>query len=160
VVSPQHTPAAVRTPVQNSDKSQSQMHYRRSGASAYLYENYGIRIATRTLAKIACISSDGPEMRYMGRIPYYSQNSLDEYAQRKIGPACRSTSERGRGSIAAPGSSFTGGSSLKQPPIRDLPAESDKLLGDREMSADRSPPSSSRTPKTKPRPTTRCRPQP
>ena len=47
---------------------------------------WGVDYAPKTLAKIACISSDGPEMHYIGRIPYYSQQALDEFAQKKLDP--------------------------------------------------------------------------
>jgi hypothetical protein len=80
--------------VQKTEKLHSLKFFRRSEASAYLKEKWGWDYAHRTLAKIACISSDGPEMHYIGRIPYYSQQALDEFAQKKIGPACRSTSDR------------------------------------------------------------------
>jgi len=68
---------------------------RRSDAAKYLRDRWGLPCATRTLAKIACISSDGPEMHYAGRIPLYTPESLDEYALKKIGPARRSTSDTG-----------------------------------------------------------------
>jgi hypothetical protein len=79
--------------VRKSEKSNSLRLFRRSEASAYLKDTWGVNFAHKTLAKIACTSSDGPEMHYIGRIPYYSQKGLDEFAQKKIGPACRSTSE-------------------------------------------------------------------
>jgi hypothetical protein len=92
--------------VQKSEKLYSLRLYRRSDASAYLKDTWGVTFAPKTLAKIACISSDGPEMHYIGRIPYYSQRGLDEFAQNKIGPACRSTSDReGRAPEVAPDSS-------------------------------------------------------
>jgi hypothetical protein len=70
---------------------------RRANAAKYVRERWGIPCAARTLAKIACVSSDGPEMRYVGRFPLYSTKSLDAWAEKKIGPARRSTSDRSNG---------------------------------------------------------------
>jgi hypothetical protein len=67
---------------------------RRRPASGYLKETWGLDFAPRTLAKIACVSSEGPEMHYVGRIPYYSKEALDDFARRRIGPARCSTSHR------------------------------------------------------------------
>jgi hypothetical protein len=70
-------------------------HYlRRGDAAKYVRERWGIPCATRTLAKIACISSDGPEMHYAGRVPLYTIEALDTWASNKIGPPRRSTSDR------------------------------------------------------------------
>jgi hypothetical protein len=70
-------------------------HYlRRREAAKYVRERWGIPCATLTLAKIACISSDGPEMHYAGRIPLYTIEALDTWALQKIGPSRRSTSDR------------------------------------------------------------------
>jgi hypothetical protein len=76
--------------------------FRRRLASGYLKETWGLDVAPRTLAKIACLSSDGPVMHYVGRIPYYSKESLDDFARKKIGPAQRSTSERSEKTPALP----------------------------------------------------------
>ncbi len=66
--------------------------YRRTEAARYLQEQWGIPCSSKTLAKIACVSSDGPEMEYSGRIPLYPEDGLDAYAQRKLSPRVRSTS--------------------------------------------------------------------
>ena len=76
-------------------KADHSLLHRRSEASQYLKNKWGVNYAARTLAKYACLSSDGPEMHYVGRIPYYSEQGLDEFALKRIGPACRSTSDRG-----------------------------------------------------------------
>ena len=68
-------------------------YLRRLDAAKYIRERWGIPCAARTLAKIACVSSDGPEMRYAGRVPLYTVEALDTWASRKIGPPRRSTSE-------------------------------------------------------------------
>lgn len=67
---------------------------RRVDASRYLLETYGIPRSPRTLAKEACISSDGPPIIYCGRIPLYPISGLDDYAQRILSKPVRSTSER------------------------------------------------------------------
>jgi hypothetical protein len=69
---------------------------RRADAAKYVRERWGLPLATRTLAKIACVSSDGPEMHYAGRIPLYTPESLDKWAAKKIGPPRSSTSDNGR----------------------------------------------------------------
>jgi hypothetical protein len=73
---------------------------RRSEAAKYLTETYGFPCSPKTLAKIACVSSDGPPFRHAGRFPLYPISGLDAWAQAKIGPLVRSTSELRR--IALP----------------------------------------------------------
>jgi len=65
---------------------------RRKDASKYLSEKWGIPRSPRTLAKIACVSSDGPPMVYAGRIPLYPIDGLDEYAKGQLSLPVRSTS--------------------------------------------------------------------
>jgi hypothetical protein len=67
---------------------------RRRQAAQYLTEKYGFG-SERTLAKLACIGG-GPEFRTAGRIPLYEQGSLDAWAQAKIGPLRKSTSDVGQ----------------------------------------------------------------
>ena len=59
-------------------------YLRRASAAKYLEEVWGVPCSPRTLAKLACVSSDGPEMHYMGRFPLYTIEALDEYAQRRF----------------------------------------------------------------------------
>ena len=66
---------------------------RRSEAAKYITETYGMPCSPKTLAKLACISSDGPPFRLAGRFPLYPISGLDAWAQSKIGPLVRSTSE-------------------------------------------------------------------
>ena len=40
----------------------------------------------KTLAKLACVSSDGPPFRLAGRIPLYPRQGLDAWALSKIRP--------------------------------------------------------------------------
>jgi hypothetical protein len=66
---------------------------RRADAAKYVTETYGFPCSPKTLAKLACVSSDGPPFRLAGRIPLYPQPGLDAWALAKIGPLVRSTSE-------------------------------------------------------------------
>jgi hypothetical protein len=66
---------------------------RRTEAAKYVTETYGIPCSPKTLAKLACVSSDGPPFRMAGRTPLYPIQNLDTWAQSKIGPLIRSTSE-------------------------------------------------------------------
>ena len=66
---------------------------RRSEASAYLKQAWGLSYGTRTLAKLATIGG-GPPMEYAGRIPLYPEDGLDAWALAKIEPRVNSTSER------------------------------------------------------------------
>jgi hypothetical protein len=68
-------------------------HFRRAVAAEYVTLKYGFPVSPKTLAKIACISSDGPPFRMAGRIPLYPRSGLDAWAKSKIGPLIRSTSE-------------------------------------------------------------------
>jgi hypothetical protein len=66
---------------------------RRTEAAQYVTNKFGIPCSPKTLAKLACVSSDGPPFRLAGRFPLYSTDDLDAWAQSKIGPLVRSTSE-------------------------------------------------------------------
>jgi hypothetical protein len=66
---------------------------RRSEAAKYVTDKYGIPCSPKTLAKLACVSSEGPPFRLAGRFPLYPVSGLDKWAESKIGPLVRSTSE-------------------------------------------------------------------
>ena len=66
---------------------------RRDEAAKYIVETYNIPCSPKTLAKHACVRSDGPAFRMAGRFPLYPISGLDAWAQSKIGPLVRSTSE-------------------------------------------------------------------
>lgn len=68
-------------------------HLRRKEAAQYVRDTFNIPCSPKTLAKLACISSDGPPFRRAGRIPLYPVSGLDAWARGKIGPLVRSTSE-------------------------------------------------------------------
>jgi len=65
---------------------------RRSDAAEYLRCEWGIPCATKTLAKLAVIGG-GPVFRKAGRTPLYPEDALDDWAERKLSPRVRSTSE-------------------------------------------------------------------
>ena len=71
--------------------------YRRSEASNYLKEVWGLSYGPRTLAKLACVGG-GPPMEYASRFPLYPEDGLDEWAAAKISPRVNSTSELRSGS--------------------------------------------------------------
>ena len=73
--------------------SQYDQLFRRVGAARYVQETYGFPCSPKTLAKLACVSSHGPPFRKAGRFPLYPKAGLDDWAQRKIGPLVRSTSD-------------------------------------------------------------------
>jgi hypothetical protein len=70
---------------------------RRADAAKYVTDTYSIPCSPKTLAKLACVSSEGPPFRLAGRTPLYPIQNLDVWAQSKIGPLVRSTSEARRG---------------------------------------------------------------
>jgi hypothetical protein len=75
------------------DQAKSDRLLRRTEAAKYVTETYGLPCSPKTLAKLACVSSEGPPFRMAGRFPLYPQPDLDVWAQKKIGPLVRSTSE-------------------------------------------------------------------
>jgi hypothetical protein len=66
---------------------------RHAEAAKYVVETYNVPCSPKTLAKLACDSSEGPPFRLAGRFPLYPISGLDAWAQKKIGPLVRSTSE-------------------------------------------------------------------
>jgi len=65
---------------------------RRKEASRYLKEHWGIDRAPSTLAKLATLGG-GPPFQKAGRIPLYSTQALDEWANAMLSPPVSSTSE-------------------------------------------------------------------
>ena len=66
---------------------------RRTEAAKYVTDTFGLPCSPRTLAKLACVSSQGPPFHLAGRTPLYPTSGLDEWAHSKIGPLVRSTSQ-------------------------------------------------------------------
>jgi hypothetical protein len=71
----------------------NERHLRRKEAAKYVADTYNVPCSPKTLAKLACVSSEGPPFRLAGRFPLYPLSGLDAWAQRKIGPLIRSTSQ-------------------------------------------------------------------
>ena len=84
-------------------------HLRRQEAAKYVVETYNVPCSPKTLAKLACVSSEGPPFRLAGRFPLYPVSGLDTWAQKKISPLVRSTSEA-RTAAALPGARIGVGS--------------------------------------------------
>jgi hypothetical protein len=82
-------------PHQNETVSAERL-LRRSEAARYVVETYNVPCSPKTLAKLACVSSEGPPFRLAGRFPLYPTSGLDSWARSKIGPLIRSTSEARR----------------------------------------------------------------
>jgi len=65
---------------------------RRSDAAIYIAERYGFPCSRQWLAKLAVIGG-GPIFRKAGRYPVYEPAELERWAEGRIGPPQRSTSE-------------------------------------------------------------------
>ncbi len=70
---------------------------RRKEAARYLTDMRGLPIAPQTLAKYAVVGG-GPIFRKFGRFPLYDTADLDSWANSKLGPLQRSTSDMGEAS--------------------------------------------------------------
>lgn len=74
---------------------QSAQYLRRKEAGEYLKNKYGFGSA-KTLAKLACVSSDGPLFHKAGSAALYKPADLDAWAQAKISAPKSSTSDHGQ----------------------------------------------------------------
>jgi hypothetical protein len=70
----------------------SHCFFRRTPASRYLKDAWGVNFAPATLAKYAVIGG-GPIFRRAGRVPLYSQNDLDSWIRSKLTGPMTSTSD-------------------------------------------------------------------
>jgi hypothetical protein len=70
----------------------SSKYLSRKEASQYLHSVWSLRRSVAYLAKLAVVGG-GPPFRKGGRVPLYTTDDLDSWAQSKIGPLVRSTSE-------------------------------------------------------------------
>jgi hypothetical protein len=68
-------------------------YLRRTDAATYVQSSYGFPCSPRWLAKLA-VMGGGPIFRKAGRTPIYAPADLDSWAQSRIGPPQRSTSDR------------------------------------------------------------------
>lgn len=79
-------------PIEYSPFRKGIKRYRRVDASLYLKELWGISRTPNTLAKLA-VTGGGPEIEYDGRIPTYTEPSLDAFAESVLSPPVCSTAE-------------------------------------------------------------------
>jgi hypothetical protein len=63
-------------------------------ASTYLEQRWGLRRRPATLAKLRCVSSDGPVFFKANRQVLYPRSGLDRYAAALLSNLRRSTSDR------------------------------------------------------------------
>jgi hypothetical protein len=68
---------------------------RRSEAAQYVRETFGIPLSQKTLSKLAVVGG-GPLFRKAGRFPLYEVADLNSWANGRLGPKQRSTSDRMR----------------------------------------------------------------
>ena len=71
--------------------AQPKKYLRRREAARHLSER-GFPRTEKTLAKLAC-TGGGPVFRLFGRIPLYTPEDLDSWAESKLGKPYRSTSQ-------------------------------------------------------------------
>jgi hypothetical protein len=67
-------------------------YLRRTDAASYVADRYGFPCSRQWLAKLAVVGG-GPVFRKAGRYPIYHPADLDRWAQARVGPAKRSTSQ-------------------------------------------------------------------
>jgi hypothetical protein len=79
-------------PIDAKSAERGRQFLRRSDAAAYVTEQYGFPCSRQWLAKLAVIGG-GPVFRKAGRYPVYEPSELDRWAEARIGPPQRSTSE-------------------------------------------------------------------
>lgn len=71
----------------------SSSRLRRTQASQYLLEKWGISRTPGTLAKLA-VTGGGPRFQYAGRFPLYPSSELDLWAETLLSPLKSSTSDK------------------------------------------------------------------
>jgi hypothetical protein len=72
--------------------ARGERYLRRADAAAYVSGRFGFPCSRQWLAKLAVVGG-GPVFRKAGRYPIYQPADLDRWAQARIGPAQRSTSD-------------------------------------------------------------------
>lgn len=77
----------------NAESESNERHLRRAEAAKYVVEKHNVPCSPKTLAKLACLNSNGPPYRLAGRFPLYPVSGLDAWALAKLGPLVRSTAE-------------------------------------------------------------------
>jgi hypothetical protein len=66
---------------------------RRAEAAKYVVAKFNVPCSPKTLANLACSSSEGPPFILAGRYPLYAPSDLDTWALAKFGLLVRSTAE-------------------------------------------------------------------
>ena len=79
----------------STDTSPSKRFLRRAEAATHVTNRYGFPCSRQWLAKLAVVGG-GPVFRKAGRYPIYDPADLDRWAQARIGPVQRSTSDGAR----------------------------------------------------------------
>lgn len=69
-----------------------QKRLRRSDASRYLLDQWGVSRTPNTLAKLAS-TGGGPSFEMESRFPLYTEENLDAWAENQLSPLVKSTSE-------------------------------------------------------------------
>ncbi|MGE0651697.1 MAG: hypothetical protein AB7P12_08100 [Alphaproteobacteria bacterium] len=87
-------PASARTPPACLPPHLRKPRLRRAEASEYLELVHSIRLATATLAKLAC-SGGGPGYHKSLRTPFYPRDELDRWAVERLGGLVRNSSDTG-----------------------------------------------------------------
>ena len=87
------SPLLMRDLNERNRRKRPRTHAAARQAAKYVVETYNVPCSPKTLAKLACVSSEGPPFRLAGRFPLYPVSGLDAWARKKIGPLVRSTSE-------------------------------------------------------------------
>jgi hypothetical protein len=64
----------------------------RTEAAEYVQRTWGFSCSPKWLAKLAVVGG-GPKFRKAGRVPLYSPEDLDAWAEARIGPPVASTAE-------------------------------------------------------------------
>ena len=71
-------------------------YYRRVFAAEYVREEWGLPCSPAWLAKLAVVGG-GPTFQKAGRTPLYSKEELDAWAESRLSPPMRSTSDEASG---------------------------------------------------------------
>ena len=66
------------------------LYFRRADAASYLTEKYGFPVSKAWLAKLAS-TGGGPVFRKAGRVPLYSKNELDLWAEARLSEPFRAS---------------------------------------------------------------------
>lgn len=74
------------------NQSSNTRRLRRTAASDYLQDNWGVSRTPKTLAKLA-VTGGGPPFQKDGRFPLYLKSDLDDWVLSRLSPLVTSTAE-------------------------------------------------------------------